>query len=508
MNNKTFRIGASLCGLALLFFAIFPLTAGELLPYHFHEHFYNTLEIARGHVVSNDFSLVWRGLLSVFDNLCGEHIFFTAVYTVLAAGGAAFLFLLFKLLNKLNLSLTDGERFAVAAFALAFYIKTAASGTDAALAMPAVLFAALVLLRALEKPNILTGVSAGLAVSLMLLTRFDTLGFAITFALVFYFQFNGKEPVSYKQFFLLLGGLAVGLLPAAGFWLWEKQTFGTIVPMTVQSWTQTQGSSPLQMARLLFFDPVRHIVRQPYAIALLTFPALLIALTAYHSFPWIKRGQTPRDTLFYSLLWFPVFQIAVLALFSYILVPDYAFYALGIGAPFALAYAISRISANVRGEDVALAEKSWLFIGGCMTALCFYFPLRSCNIQYKQAADALKPFVEMHAGTYGMGKGANIAAFETGGRFVRLDGSASDTNLQALLKNQADIKTVLKQYGIDWYVGINLVKQDSGCYGVREPKQNGFGTNKSMHGWLCQAPVAEISAAPELNLQIFDVKEK
>ena len=506
MKNKTFVCGASLCGLALLFFAVFPLTTGEQLPYRFHEHFYNTLEIARGHIVSNDFSPVWRGVLTVADALDGR-AFFAAVYAVLAAGGAAFLLLLFRLLKKLDLPLTDGGKFAVAAFALAFYLKTAVSGTDAALAMPAVLFAAPVLLLALEKPAFSTGLAGGLAVSLMLLTRFDTLGFAITFALVFYFQFNGKEPVSYKQFFVLIAGLTVGLLPVAGYWLWAKHSFGAVVPMTVLTWTKAQGSAPWRMLQLLIFNPVRYMIRQPSSIVLLTFPVLLIALTAYHSFPWVKREQTPRDTLFYSLLWFPVFQITALALFSYILVPDYAFYALGIGAPAALAYAINRISANVRGGDVALAEKSWLFVGGCMAALCFYFPLRSCNLSYKQAVDALKPFIETHAGTYAMGKGATIAAFETDGRFVRLDGSVSDANMQTLLKTQTDINAVFKQYGIDWYIGINLIKQD-GCYGIREPKQNSFGSNKSLQGWLCKTPVAELAASPTLKLQIFDVSEK
>lgn len=506
MNNKTFLIGASLCGLALLFFAVFPLTTGEQLPYRFHEHFYNTLEIARGHIVSNDFSPVWGGILAGFDRLLDGRAFFAAAYAVLAAGGAAFLFLFSKLLKKLDLPLTDGGKFAVSAFALAFYIKTAVSGTDAALAMPAVLFAALALLRALEKPSVLTGVSAGLAVSLMLLTRFDSLGFATTFALVFYFQFNGKEPVSYKQFFLLLGGLAVGLLPAAGFWLWEKHAFGAIVPMTVQSWTRAQGSAPWRMAQILLVTPVLRIAGQPSAIALLTFPVLLIALTAYHSFPWIKREQTPRDTLFYSLLWFPVFQILALALFTYILVPDYAFYALGIGAPAALAYAVNRISANVKASESPLAEKVWLALGMCLTAVCFYTAATNYDASYHRMTRALKPFAKTHSGTFGMGKGAAIAAFETNARFVRLDGPAGDAKLQDLLENQTDIGTVLTDYGIDWYVAVNLVKQDSGCYSVREPKQNKFGTNKSLQGWLCQTPIAELDAAPRLKVQIFDVK--
>ena len=129
-------------------------------------------------------------------------------------------------------------------------------------------------------------------------------------------------------------------------------------------------------------------------------------------------------------------------------------------------------------------------------------------MSYKQAVDALKPFIETHAGTYAMGKGATIAAFETDSRFIRLDGPAADANLQTLLKNQTDINAVFKQYGIDWYIGINLTKQDSGCYGIREPKQNSFGTNKSLQGWMCKTPVAEISASPTLKLQIFNVEQK
>lgn len=506
MKNKTFTAGASLCGLALLFFAVFPLTTGEQLPYRFHEHFYNTLEIARGHIVSNDFSPVWRGVLTVADALFDGGAFFAAVYAVLAAGGAAFLLLLFRLLKKLDLPLTDGGRFAVAAFALAFYLKTAVSGTDAALAMPAVLFAALTLLRALEKPAFFTGLTSGLAVSLMLLTRFDALGFAITFALVFYFQFNGKEPVSYKQFFVLIAGLAAGLLPVAGYWLWEKHTFGAVVPMTVLTWTKAQGSAPWRMLQLLIFNPVRYMMRQPSAIVLLTFPVLLIALTAYHSFPWVKREQTPRDTLFYSLLWFPVFQITALALFSYILVPDYAFYALGIGAPAALAYAVNRISANVKESDAALAEKIWNALGLCLTAIGVFTVAVNYDAGYHNLTRALTPIIQAQNGRFAMGKGASVAAFAAGKPFIRLDGPAGDVQLQKLLENQADITDVLKRYGADLYITVNLTKQASGCYGVREPKQNKFGTNKSLPGWLCQTPAAEIQASPALRVQVFAVR--
>lgn len=506
MKNKAFFIGASLCGLALLFFAVFPLTTGEQLPYRFHEHFYNTLEIARGHIVSNDFSPVWGGVLTGFDGWFDGRSFFAAVYAVLLLSGAAFLFLLFKLLKKLDLPLTDGGKFAVAAFALAFYIKTAVSGTDAALAMPAVLLSALALLHALEKPRVLTGIAGGLAASAMLLTRFDTAGFAITFALVFYFQFNGKEPVSYKQFFALIAGLAIGVLPVAGYWLWEKHTFGAIVPMTVLGWTNAQGSAPWRMLQLLFIDPVRNMIHQPTAIVLVSFPVLLIALTAYHSFPWIKREQTPRDTLFYSMLWFPVFQITALALFSYILVPDYAFYPLGIGAPVALAYAINRISANIKENDFSLAEKIWSAVGLCLTAVGVYTVSVNYDASYHTMTHALIPFAQAHNGRFAMGKGASVAAFAVNKPFIRMDGPAGDSNLQKLLENQADILDALKQYGADLYVAVNLVKQDSGCYGVREPKQNKFGTNKSMQGWLCQTPVAEIQASPALRVQVFAVR--
>ena len=263
MKNKAFFIGASLCGLALLFFAVFPLTTGEQLPYRFHEHFYNTLEIARGHIVSNDFSPVWGGVLTGFDGWFDGRSFFAAVSAVLLLSGAAFLFLLFKLLKKL----------------------------DAALAMPAVLLAALALLHALEKPRVLTGIAGGLAVSAMLLTRFDTAGFAITFALVFYFQFNGKEPVSYKQFFALIAGLAIGVLPVAGYWLWEKHTFGAIVPMTVLGWTNAQGSAPWRMLQLLFIDPVRNMIHQPTAIVL---QYAVVSRFSNHGFGAVQLHPCPR----------------------------------------------------------------------------------------------------------------------------------------------------------------------------------------------------------------------
>lgn len=499
-----FRLGGYATILTL--FVALPLFSGNSAKFFLHDHFFVRLLVADGlSLPTNDVSPVWDLLLTAFRKTGG--IFYPLVFLTIALCGALSLFLLKKLLARLDL--TPPYPFTVGAFALALFLRYASAGTDVCFAIPAVFAAAIALFDAMTETKrvFLKGSVAGLALTAMILCRFDTILFVGTFALVFYFVFNGKEPVSVKNFFKLLASLLAGLAPVIVRAVLLKQTFGGFVPETVASWGQNQGSAPWYAFSVLFVSPFKMLIRNPSALPLLTFPAVLLCLVAYHSLPWVEVRRSPRDTVFLSLIWYPVAALTAWALFTQILIPAYALYPLAVGGPVALAYALTTIDSKIKEEkERRRADKAWKFLGGVLFVLACLTMLGKQNRSAEALTRETAAFAKAHPGVYAAGVPVSAAAVEAGVKTILLDGAAGDKDLRKYLSAQTDLTAVFEHYGVDWLVAVNA-GEENGCYNLREPAQNAFGTNKAMSAWLCRPPVRTVEAAPGLTILFFNVKE-
>lgn len=514
--------GMTVCFAAvILVFALSPLVSSTPAPFWFQEHFFNTLKIVEnaratgtfsfdGVTPTNDYSPVWAGILYLLSFAAPVHsaAFFVLARLAVGAALAAALLLLNKLIGRLGYAPEPAARFLVTAFAAACFFYTGQTGADAALAVPCLYLNALLLLKALQTPRFLNGVLFGSSVSLSAAVRFDTLVFPLTAALVFYFQFNRKNPVTTKQLLKLLPALLVGLLPLM-IWADARQSaFGTPAPTGLLGWAQSQDRAAWRLLIVLFVEPVRYIAQIPCTIAVVSFPVVLLLLTAYASFPWTGKEQTPADTVFYTLIWHPVLYLAGVGAMTYIALPEYAFYTLAAGAPAAFLFATSKIDAQLAGREKKLAQRVWAALGICFCLISVFYAARPRSAFYEPVTRTVAEFVKTHKGRYAMGAGAGIAAFETGAEFVRLDGMAQDKKMIDFLGAQTDLTNVFKHYGVNYYVAVNPTSADKTCYSAREPVQNRFGgSNKGMSDWLCAAPVFEKQATPKIRIGIFQIDE-
>lgn len=512
-------------GLILVFVFAPLINRSVAAPFWFQEHFFNTLKIAQnftalgfptfdGTTPTNDLSVVWTAVLIGLSHIAPfqSPAFFILVRAVLGIALGLSLFLLNKLTEALNFKPTAEVRFLILSFFSALFLYNGLTGSDAALVIPCLFLNALCLLNALQLPRFKTAVGYSLSLLLCALVRFDSLGFALTTVLVFYFQFNKKNPISTKQLIILIPGLIVGLIPLM-IWADILQTlFKTPMPAGVLSWAQTQDHAPWKMFILLFVEPVRYIGQIPGALALLTFPVLLLGLTAYASFPWGQQDQTPKDTVFYSLIWYPILYLMVLSAFTYIAVPEYAFYPLAVGSPVALLFAACNIDTQLEEKQKQKEQKQarlvWLILGSCFCLLTLFQSVKPRSAFYQPISQVISEFTDKHQGVYAMSAGAGISAFMTQSRFVRLDGMAQDKQMLDFLASQTSLDKVLKHYNVDYFIAVNSQAGEQGCYSAREPVQNRFGgSNKGMSDWLCAPPVFEKQATPKIKIGIFKINQ-
>lgn len=527
-NNCFFRFLTSKTGMTVSFgalilvFILFPVikTAGDAaaLPYWMHEHFFNTVRLVENFKTTgiaglnpaapaNDVSPVWGTMLVLFSLAkTNSPLFFILIRIAVSAALVLSLYMLDRVLKALDLPPAPPAKFFIFAFLSALFLRSGVTGSDVVWAVPAVFLMALALLKMLEAPSFKTGFLCGLSLLAAVLCRVDTLGFAATALLVFYFQFNGKVPVTTRGLFRFLPGLAAGMLLPAAYLYYLYYTSGSIFPATELAWTKAQNMAPWQMLIILFVQPVRYFAKIPTSFALVTFPVILLGLTAYNSFPWTQKEQTPKDTVFYALIWFPVLQLFVLAFTTYIALPEYAFYPLIAGAPAALAYATKKIDTQIEGsKEKQQAGLVWLILGLMLIAISFYTVSKPRSPAYRAVTEQVKSFALEHPGTYAMGSGAGLAAYAADVPFVRLDGMAGDKKILEFLGTQSALTEVFKHYGVNYYVAVNL-EHGQECFAAREPMQNHLGgTNKAMSDWLCAKPIFVRQADPAAEVLIFKI---
>ena len=186
----------------ILVFVFAPLVVRSVpAPFWFQEYFFNTLKIAEnfkrlgfptfdGVTPTNDFSPVWTAVLAGLSSLVPSDsgVFFILVRAVLGLALGAALILFNRLAGALHYQPEPQERFVTLSFLTAAFLFTGLTGSDAALAIPCLFLNALCLLKALRQPCFKTGAGYGFSLLLCVLTRFDTVAFALTTALVFSIQ--------------------------------------------------------------------------------------------------------------------------------------------------------------------------------------------------------------------------------------------------------------------------------------------------------------------------------
>lgn len=517
-DSYTLKMRAVFAALILVFIFAPVMFTAVPAPYWFHENFFNTLKIALnfrekgfptfdGATPTNDFSLLWLLSLSGLSAVVSAQstAFFILVRALSGISAMIALRTFNRLIDESGFSPDREVRFVSNAFLAALFFQCALTGSDAVWAITFIFINALCLLKALKRPSFVHGLACGLSVSMCAFARFDSAAFFLTALLVFYFQFNRTTPVTTKQALKILPGILIGLIPLMAYADILQTKFGSPVPAELLGWGKVQGMAPWRLITVVFYEPLRYVFQVPQAPALMTFPVILLPLVAFISFPWHGKRQTPEDTVFYALIWYPPAYLTALAVLTHLTLPDYAFYPLAVGGPFALLYATNEINSKIPEKEKSTARIVWLILAGGFLAVALSLAVKPRSPFFRNIVDAVAGFTAGNKGRYAMSAGAGITSYKTGAQIVRLDGAAEDLEMLKMIDSQSPLAEAFKKYGIEYYIAVNAEKGEN-CYSARVPGQNRFGgTNKGMSDWLCAEPVFVKQAASNATVAVFKI---
>lgn len=123
----------------------------------------------------------------------------------------------------------------------------------------------------------------------------------------------------------------------------------------------------------------------------------------------------------------------------------------------------------------------------------------------------LAQFAQSHPGVYAMGDKAGAAGYLVHQPLVQLEGLMMDADYLKALRAQPNLNSVLKEYGVTYYVATNPRLRD-GCYQTQEPAQAGSDSPK-MIGNFCGQPIASFTYSSPgatggvYHFLVFDVKQ-
>ena len=501
--------------LTALVFLLRPFMTGQALaPFDFHEHFYNTLNTVEnyrqtGAFHTGDFSPAYALFLFFLTGIIPStsvwFFFFIRLFIVLC--GFFAVVLLNRLLKILRPDALAAEIFFADTVFIMLYAKDSTAATGSFLIVPVLLAAALSFYKTLTAPSVATGVMTGALLSFSLFVQWDAFLFAVTLVLVFYLQFNGKTPVTYRLFFKILTGFVIGLLPAAGLYYVQKDTF----PSSYLLWQSVQDHEPWLVASLFLWYPIRYFIRMPLQLVYLTFPIILCGLGAFVSFPKDVKKSTGKDTVFWTLVWYPLLWVLCAGMLTYIDLPVYAFYPFAIGAPFALAAVVEKIYENQKDleNEKLLLNRYCLVMAGVCLLVAFLQILTPSSAAYKPLTAAAGVFFEKNpSAVYAMGKGAGIAAyFNKKTSVIRVDGYAAPAGLIDDIRQSHALGDVLRRLNADFYIALTTPEKKD-CTVLREPVKTFFGpNNRATDGWACVPPVAETPVSKNLVLRLYKTSD-
>jgi len=120
------------------------------------------------------------------------------------------------------------------------------------------------------------------------------------------------------------------------------------------------------------------------------------------------------------------------------------------------------------------------------------------------AGEDIAGFAATHPGIYGMGDRAGAVAYLAKVPVVQLEGLMMDADYLDDIRKQKNVKDVLLEYHVRYYISTGASVDSAGCYAVREPMQAGP-DSPAMRSLLCQKPVATFDHRGFVN-HIFDMR--
>ena len=242
-------------------------------------------------------------------------------------------------------------------------------------------------------------------------------------------------------------------------------------------------------------------------VAKLPVYAVCVALTLLAPVMLVmKRRSTPNGYVgvFWAAMIFPfVHFLAVVTMSDWMIWPWYVY-----AWPIAGA-----IGAIVILQPTKAEQAPSKFAAACFWASLALLALDAAYLVHSSrpedeltylAGEDIAGFATTHPGIYAMGDRAGAPAYLSNQPFVQLEGLMMDREYLNNIRAEKNVKDVLHDYKVRYYISTGTERDRAGCYVVQEPAQAGP-TSPSMHSLLCQTPVATFEHRGFVN-NIFDMQ--
>jgi hypothetical protein len=440
--------------------------------------------------LTNGYHPLWMIVLVILEVLSfgSASVFFVLLSIVFCASA----FFSFRFLSKLasifpnGLYLTD----AGLVFGFLFALRLIVTGLEAVMVVPLYLYFFLRLQKLFaSRDNVRKDFLVfGLVASLLVLSRIDT---AILVGLTFVFvMYKERERLAVP-----FAGLFIGSIPIIIYLATNLIYFGHL--QTVSSAAKMMKDHiGLSTNTLSFFLSTPN----GKAITAVLVPGF-IALLFYRK---IFSGITQRTIVFLSM-GSSLIIVVVFSLLSDWLMFVWYWYFIPFAALLSF-YMIEQIWLRISDSQISkvgqIVVASVVVIGVVYRSASFWVETTvnwkpDSYYIYTHAKEIAK-FGETHKGVYAMGDMSGLTSYLLNQPLLQTEGLCADFKMLDHIRHRDDLPTVLKEYGVDYYVtnvSEGRLPKQNGCYLATEPHPIQAGdASPMMSGLFCSEPLLTFPA--------------
>ena len=341
-----------------------------------------------------------------------------------------------------------------------------------------------------EKLTVRRAVLAGLLGALTFLARLDAGLLVVFYALATLATGRARGALSQP----VVTGFLAAVLPLPLLYVWSNHHFfGTFLPISGMAKELRHGWRPSLLLPASFSGTSELLVNA----------ALLTAVLAWA----LRRDLSTREkVLFSTVLTTPLVFYGLEMVLSDWPVWDWYFYLLrfsAAGLALLIAVVASRDIIPLRYPRLRrMAHGQGLAALVCVAALlklaAAHYKVDVVMVDIQQATGELNGFAQMHPGIYAMGDRAGMFAMISAQPVLQAEGLMMDRRYLEHIRAQDDLRSVLRQYGVNYYVAFVFARNaatqlSDSCFHAVEPSLAGPSA-LHMRSDFCEAPVASHDA--------------
>ncbi len=290
-------------------------------------------------------------------------------------------------------------------------------------------------------------------------------------------------------------GILFGLVPLAGYFVFNHHAFGTWLPISGMAKQLKVGISPSAKVwnDLYWFLPSFFLVMLPIPVAIISLLFLY------------KKTSRLNFGVYMATLWFPwVYYFVVSCRSDW---PIWGWYMYALRPAVCISFVVLCMCHPIK----RLLESKYVVSA---MLLVFFAYLFSSSWTVQQAdlyatSLELQKFEKTHPGIYAMGDRSGSVGYLMKSPMVQTEGLVMDKAFLNKIREQRPLLDVLKEYGVRYYVGTFSASRQmpgDGCFHAEEPFLAGPASPK-MRAVFCQSPVFKVAVPHGRETFVYDLQQ-